>query len=106
TQVKNAYGHGTMVAGLIHLVAPSARLMPVRVFGNDGTAQLSTILAGFYYAINHGAGIINMSFSMTAPSTELQNALNTATNMGVVCVAAVGNGGAQVPVYPAAYTQV
>ena len=65
TVVTNAYGHGTMVAGLIHLVAPTARLMPVRVFGNDGTSQLSTILSGIYYAIGHGAKVINMSFSMT-----------------------------------------
>jgi len=106
TRITNAYGHGTMVAGLIHLVAPSARLMPVKVFGNDGTAQLSTLLNGLYYAIDHGAKVINMSFSMTAASTELENALDAANDRGIVCVAAVGNEGQNMLVYPAAYSEV
>lgn len=103
--IANAYGHGTMVAGLIHLVAPTARLMPVKVFGNDGTSQLSTILSGIYYAIGHGAKVINMSFSMMAPSTELQTALQAANSAGIICVAAVGNEGQQILVYPAGYSQ-
>ena len=33
-----AFGHGTMVAGLIHLVAPNVKIMPLRAFGADGSA--------------------------------------------------------------------
>jgi subtilisin family serine protease len=106
TAILNAYGHGTMIAGLIHLVAPTAWLLPVRVFGTDGTAPLSTLLNGIYYAINHGAKVINMSFSMTAPSGALQTALQAASQAGIICVAAVGNDGEQALVYPAAYPQV
>ncbi len=29
-------GHGTMVAGIIHLVAPTARILPLRAFGDNG----------------------------------------------------------------------
>jgi hypothetical protein len=106
TKVTNAYGHGTMVAGLIHLVAPTARLMPIKVFADDGTSQLSTILSGINYAIEHGAKVINMSFSMTSPSSSLQSVLATANAAGIVCVAAVGNEGQNMLVYPAAYSQV
>src|SRR6266851_3837737 len=39
-----AFGHGTMVMGIIHLVAPTAQLMPLKAFHSDGTASLSDIL--------------------------------------------------------------
>jgi hypothetical protein len=100
-----AYGHGTMVAGLIHLVAPTARLMPVKVFANDGTSSLSLILAGLYWAAGHGAHVINMSFSMSGPSPELVRALDYANAHRVVAVASVGNNGQQTMVYPAGYTE-
>src|SRR6267378_4263376 len=33
-----AFGHGTMVMGVIHLVAPQAQLLPLKAFSSDGTA--------------------------------------------------------------------
>src|SRR5439155_10654205 len=36
-----AFGHGTMVMGIIHLVAPTAQLLPLKAFHSDGTATLS-----------------------------------------------------------------
>src|SRR5262249_46586192 len=32
-----AFGHGTMVAGAVHLVAPEAKLLPLKAFRADGT---------------------------------------------------------------------
>src|SRR5216684_2234557 len=32
-----AFGHGTMVAGIIHLVAPTAQIMPLKAFSADGS---------------------------------------------------------------------
>jgi subtilisin family serine protease len=101
-----AYGHGTMVAGLIHLVAPTATLLPVRAFAADGTSTISQIVAGIYWAVDHGADVINMSFSTQADSLILQAAINAATAKGVICVAAAGNDGAQIAVWPAAYSNV
>jgi subtilisin family serine protease len=101
-----AYGHGTMVAGLIHLAAPTAQLMPVRVFNSNGTTTLFRIVQGIYYAVDHGASVINMSFSSLTPSTELAAAINYATSQGVILVSSVGNGGGQITVYPAAFPQV
>jgi len=101
-----AYGHGTMVAGLIHLVAPKATLMPVRSFAADGTATISQIVSGIYWAVDHGADVINMSFSTKQDSSELQKALSYANSKGVICVSSAGNDGKALSVWPAAYNNV
>jgi len=104
--VTGDYGHGTMIAGIIHLVAPTARLLPVKAFGDDGASDLGTILAAFYWAVDHGANVINMSFSMSDYSKEFSNALDYAVSQGVITVASTGNDGGQAMVYPAGYSQV
>jgi subtilisin family serine protease len=86
-----AFGHGTMVAGVVHLVAPMAQIMPLKAFSGDGTANLSDILRAVYYATDHGAHVINMSFTLKTPSAELANAVDYADNANVICVAAAGN---------------
>jgi hypothetical protein len=104
SKLPSAFGHGTMVAGLIHLVAPTAKLMPVKVFSSDGTATLSNVVNGIYWAVDHGANVISMSFSSTESSTELKKAIDYANSHGLICVAAVGNDGKQNPsVFPAGY---
>lgn len=100
------YGHGTMVAGIIHLVAPGAKLMPIRTFANDGSANISAIVAGIYYAIDHNVRVLNMSFSMPAASVELGKAITAADAAGIVLVASVGNDGKDMMVYPAGYNHV
>jgi subtilisin family serine protease len=102
----NEYGHGTMTAGVIHLVAPTARLLPVKVFDVNGGSCLSLILEGIYYAVDQGAKVISMSFSMRQGSAELQQAIAYANSMGVVLVASAGNEGQSIVVYPAGYKQV
>ena len=100
------FGHGTLSAGLVALVAPSAQIMPLRVFDGTGQGHLFDIVRAIYYAVDHGADVINMSFSMESSSPELDRALRYARDHGVVCVAAAGNGGAQTQVYPAAHSKV
>jgi subtilisin family serine protease len=101
-----AYGHGTMVAGLVHLVAPRARLLPVRSFAANGAATISQVVDGIYWALDHGADVINMSFSTTEPSAVLQSAIEAAIAKGVIVVAASGNNGRAMQVWPAAYRSV
>jgi hypothetical protein len=89
SKLPSAFGHGTMVAGLIHLVAPAAKIMPVKVFTGAGTSTLSNIVSGIHWAVDHGADVISMSFSSTESSQELQSAIDYAHSKGVVSVAAV-----------------
>jgi subtilisin family serine protease len=100
-----AFGHGTMVMGVIHLVAPKAQLLPLKAFRADGTGYLSDILRAIYYAAQNNANVINMSFDTTTNSMELKNALDYVNQLNVICVASAGNDGNMAPpnfVYPAA----
>ncbi len=104
--VPQTFGHGTMVSGIIHLVAPTALIMPLKAFDVDGSAHLFDILRAIYYAVDHGAKVINMSFSTEARSVELKRAINYAASRGVICVSSAGNNGTRLRVYPAAFDDV
>jgi subtilisin family serine protease len=97
-----AFGHGTMTAGLVHLVAPKAKILPLKAFSSDGTAYLSNIIAALYYAQQHGANVVNMSFDLSVPSSALSNTVSRLNQSGVILVAAAGNENTSARVYPAA----
>jgi subtilisin family serine protease len=100
------FGHGTMVAGIVHLVAPTAKILPLKVFGSDGTGYTSDILRGIYRAVELQANVLNMSFHLASYSREVENALNYANRKGAISVAAAGNEGENTLVYPAALSVV
>jgi subtilisin family serine protease len=100
-----AFGHGTMVAGIIHLVAPRSTILPLKAFRSDGSGYTSDILRAIYRAVGDRARVIN-SFSMRSPSAELERAVNHATSAGAVCVASAGNTGQEIRVFPAAWSNV
>ncbi len=101
-----AFGHGTMVAGIIHLVAPTAQIMPLKAFGADGSGYLSDVLRAIYFAAQNGANVINMSFSLATYSQEMVSAIKFAARHQVICVASAGNDGKDEYVYPAALGNV
>jgi subtilisin family serine protease len=98
-----AFGHGTMVAGIVHLVAPKAFILPLKAFNVSGSGYTSDVIRAIYYAGRNNANVLNMSFSFVSSSSELKAALTHVNGNGVIAVAAAGNSGQQVLVYPAAY---
>src|SRR6266404_9248056 len=50
-----AFGHGTMVAGIVHLIAPTAQIMPLKAFRADGSGYMSDVLRAIYFATQNGA---------------------------------------------------
>ncbi|HEV2991986.1 MAG TPA: S8 family serine peptidase [Candidatus Angelobacter sp.] len=100
------FGHGTMTAGLVHLVAPTARILPLKAFRGDGSSDLNGIVSAIYYAADHGAGVISMSFEITQSSPALQQAISYAQNKGIVVVAAAGNDNFSTAIFPASLPNV
>jgi subtilase family protein len=101
-----AFGHGTMAAGIVHLAAPTAKIMPLKAFGADGQGYTSDIIRAIYYATQKGAKVLSMSFSRPTSSAELKRAIDNAVGKGLIAVASAGNDGSSSAVYPAAYDNV
>ena len=101
-----AFGHGTMVAGIVHLAAPTASIMPLKAFRADGTASLFDIIQAIYFAVDHGAGVINMSFNLLSDSPEFNRAISYARMNNVLVVASAGNSGTSGLIYPAGMKNV
>jgi subtilisin family serine protease len=101
-QPCGAFGHGTMTSGLVHLAAPTAKILPLKAFTSNGAGYLSNIIAALYYAVQHNANVVNMSFDLSTPSPALSQAVSYANHANVVLVAAAGNESTSARVYPAA----
>jgi subtilisin family serine protease len=101
-QPCGAFGHGTMTSGVVHLVAPNAKILPLKAFSSNGTGYLSNIVAALYYAVQHNANVVNMSFDLSTPSPALSQATSYANHANVVLLAAAGNEDTSARVYPAA----
>ena len=110
-------GHGTHVAGIIAAkannkrgiagLAPSSRILPVRVLNSAGNGSTVAVARGIVYAVRKGADVINLSLAGSNPDAQVQAAVRYAVRRGVVVVAAAGNSGCNAPTtYPAAFPGV
>ena len=108
--------HGTSIASIVSAraeltgVAPQASILSVRAFSAAATGSAQSyslaILKGLDWAVLNGARVVNMSFA--GPNDPLLGqAIAAAVKLGVVVVAAAGNGGPDAePAYPGAYPNV
>ena len=104
----SAVGHGTFVAGMVTMVAPDARILPLKVLDSDGSGSIFLVAEAMYDAIASGVQVINMSFGTTGEirSKMLDQAFKAAERSGVAIVAAAGNEENKRPTYPAAVDDV
>ena len=100
--IDEGIGHGTHVAGIVHQVAPSAKIMPVRILDDDGSGTTWNAAEGMFWAAQHGAKVINMSLGTHGSPRVLTDAVDAVTASGVLVVGAAGNDGKDRPMYPAA----
>ncbi|WP_219416275.1 S8 family serine peptidase [Pseudonocardia nigra] len=101
-KVDEGTGHGTHVAGAALLVAPDARILPMRVLDSEGNGSVFTTAEAVNLAVASGADVINMSFGSTARSELLEEVEGDADESGAVLVAAAGNLASTERQYPAA----
>jgi thermitase len=100
--VDETVGHGTHVAGIVLLVAPESRIMPLRVLNSDGVGSVFQAAEAIIYATDQGAQVLNLSLGTGLQSQVLQEAVDYARAAGVMIVAAAGNLNSTEPQYPAA----
>ena len=108
----DGYGHGTHMAGVIagsggasggkwRGVAPDARLVSVKVAGEDGSTDVSVVIAAIQWVVTHratyGIKVLNLSFGTdgTQPYEldPLDAAVERAWAAGITVVVAAGNRG-------------
>ena len=105
---QDLFGHGTHIAGIIARNTPSnVRLMPVRVFNQNGDAPDSIIVKGINHAVKNGADVINMSLGGYGTTAYLDKAIDYAVSNGVMIIASAGNEAKDNShYYPAAFPEV
>lgn len=108
------HGHGTHVSGIAAAATDNglgvsgmgweASILPLKVLDENGDGWATNIAAAIRYAADNGADVINMSLGPlgTVPCPSyLQEAVGYAYARGVLLVAAAGNNGAHVEIFPA-----
>ena len=94
--VYDESGHGTKVAGIIAACTPeTAKIMPIKVDNVNGVYTPESIAAAIDYAVEHRAGVINISLNAAAGRNNhvVIDAVTEAVRQGVTVVAAAGNNG-------------
>jgi outer membrane protein assembly factor BamB len=110
---KDRFGHGSHVAGIVWNpfidettgamlgVAPQARILSVRVLGDNGVGTYADVIEGIQFVVEKkdefGIRVLNLSLSGHATTPYFADPLNRAAQAawanGLVVVAAAGNSG-------------
>lgn len=101
--VKDGFGHGTKVAGIIAAknngsgmigVAANATIVALRVFDDAGQGSTSRVVSAVNYVVANGqpGDVVNISLGGGISST-LDNAVKVAASRGFIFAIAAGNSG-------------
>ncbi|AWI26927.1 S8 family peptidase [Flavobacterium pallidum] len=106
------YGHGTNVTGIALATGNNAvgyagvnwnsKIMSCKILDQNNIGYYSNWADAIYYAVDHGAKVINLSAGGDGSSTTLLNAANYAYNNNVSLVVSTGNQNGTIQ-YPAKY---
>jgi len=107
---NDSYGHGTFIAGIIAGsgassggaytgIAPSAKLVSVKIAGADGSADVSKVLAAIQWVVSYkdtyGIKVLNLSLGTDSAQTyqtdPFDYAVERAWQAGIAVVVSAGN---------------
>ncbi len=94
-------GHGTFVAGVIHLIAPDAEIYGYRVCTPSGEGDGYLVAEAIMQAVEDGCLVINLSLAMTVEHNAIADAILYAKSHEIIIVAASGNYNPDSNLYPA-----
>jgi len=105
---KDGNGHGTWVcgkiAGLGIGIAPRCNLHSLRTLDNAGTGSTSFSTAALEWVLKQkDPHVVNLSLGGTEQSERQKDVIKRLWDRGVLVIAAAGNAGSPVKLYPAGY---
>lgn len=97
--------HGTMCAAIILKRDPDVELYSVSILNADLCADIKSLIAAIYWAIDNEMDIINLSLGVLGGEhvTELRQACKSACQHGIIIVSATHK--EYLPSYPAAFPE-
>lgn len=105
SDVSDAEGHGTHIAGIILANSVAAEILPLKI--SDGSSgKMRELVAAIKFATDHSAKIINLSLGLKNDSQILREAIDYARAKNVFVVAAAGNYRSDSEYFPAAWSDV
>lgn len=108
--------HGTMVAGVLGATGNNgigisgvnwySQILPLQALNDDSYGNSITVSNAIHYAVDQGSDVISISLGTPLEDPYIREAVEYATDRGVLVVASSGNEGCNCISYPANYPEV
>lgn len=97
-ELVGSSSHASDMVAFITEQNPDAKVLSVRVLGDDNLGTVSSIVAGMEYAISQGVDFINLSLyaKKSLSNSVLASEIQKAVDAGIEVVGSAGNDGADV----------
>jgi subtilisin family serine protease len=104
--LDDAVGHGTMVTGLIEMLAPKAEILVIRISDSDGVAEAWSVIKGLSFAASNGAEVANISFGSVQRLDAVRKTMDYLAYTQMHIVAPAGNLNTSHAMFPAMESRV